>query len=62
METSLSLRKQSECCRRLSRYSFDPKMQVNLRKLGDDYATRADEIEHDQIAKGIDQERASSGR
>jgi hypothetical protein len=25
-----------------------------LRKLGDEYATLADEIEHDQIVKGLD--------
>ena len=44
METSLYLREQSERCRRLSHYSTDPKLQVSLRKLGDEYATRADEI------------------
>jgi len=59
METPLSLREKSERCRHLSHNSSDPKMQISLRKLGDDYATRADEIEHDQIVKGIDQDRAS---
>lgn len=62
LETPLSLRERSERCRRLSHDSSDPKMQINLRKLGDDYATRADEIEHDQIAKEIDQDEASSAR
>lgn len=54
METSLSLRERSERCRRLSHYSSDPKMQITLRKLGDEYATLADEIEHDQIVRGLD--------
>lgn len=52
MESSSSLREKSERCRRLSRSSTDPKLQITLRKLGDEYATRADEIEHDQIASG----------
>jgi len=34
-------------------------MQVSLRKLGDEYATRADEIEHDQIVRGIDPDDAA---
>lgn len=59
METSSYLREQSERCRRLSHYSTDPKMQVSLRKLGDEYATRADEIEHDQIVRGIDPDDAA---
>lgn len=59
METSSYLREQSERCRRLSHDSKDPKMQVSLRKLGDEYAARADEIEHDQIVKGIDPDDAA---
>jgi hypothetical protein len=35
-------------------------MQVSLRKLGDEYATRANEIEHDQIVKGIDPDDAAA--
>ena len=59
METSSYLREQSERCCRLSHYSTDPKVQVSLRKLGDEYATRADEIEHDQIVRGIDPDDAA---
>ena len=54
METSSILRKRSERCRRLSHYRTIPELQINLRKLGDEYATLADEIDHDQIIKGLD--------
>jgi hypothetical protein len=54
METSSILRKRSERCRRLSHYSTIPALQITLRKLGDEYATLADEIEHDQIVRGLD--------
>lgn len=53
MEISSYLREQSERCRRLSRYSTDRALQITLRELGDEYATLADEIEHDDIAKGL---------
>jgi hypothetical protein len=58
METSSYLRERSERCRRLSHYNSDPKMQITLRKLGDEYATLADEIEHDQIVMGLDSDAA----
>lgn len=54
METSSILRKRSERCRRLSHYRTIPELQITLRKLGDEYATLADEIDHDQIIKGPD--------
>jgi hypothetical protein len=42
-------REQADRCRRLSRDSTDPALQVSLRRLADEYKMRADEIENDEI-------------
>jgi hypothetical protein len=49
-------REQADRCRRLARESSDFALQVRLRRLADEYQTRADEIEDDEIfsAKGAD--------
>jgi hypothetical protein len=42
-------RQQADRCRRLARDSTDAALQLNLRKLADDYQTKADELENDAI-------------
>jgi hypothetical protein len=44
------LREQADRCRRLARDSSDPVLQVSLRRLADQYQTRADELEDDEIS------------
>jgi hypothetical protein len=43
-------REQADRCRRLARDSTDHVLQVSLRKLADDYQTKADELEDDAIS------------
>ena len=45
-------REQADRCRRLARESTDLALQVKLRRLADDYQTRADELEDDEIWAG----------
>jgi len=42
-------REQADRCRRLAHNSSDPVLQVNLRRLADDYQMKADELENDEI-------------
>ena len=54
METSLYLREQAERARRLARDSTDYSLQISLRRLADEYDTRADERLDEEIALGMD--------
>jgi hypothetical protein len=54
METSLFFRDKAEQARRLARDSTDPMLQISLRRLADDYDTRADERQDEEIALGMD--------
>lgn len=54
METSLYFREKADQARRLARDSSDPMLQVSLRRLADDYDTRADERQDEEIALGMD--------
>jgi hypothetical protein len=42
-------REQAERCRRQAHDSIDPVLKISLRKLADQYAMRADEIDNDEI-------------
>lgn len=53
MENSIYFREQAERCRRLARDTVDPTTKVSLRRMGDEYAMRADEIEDLEIARDI---------
>jgi hypothetical protein len=57
MEQSF-FREQADRCRRLARDSTDPVLQASLRRLGDEYQMRADELENDEI---ISAKRADPG-
>jgi hypothetical protein len=54
METSLHLRDKAEQARRLARGCTDPMLRISLRRLADDYDTRADERQDEEIALGVD--------
>jgi hypothetical protein len=54
METSLYLREKAEQARRLARDSTDSSLQIGLRRLADEYDTRADERLDEEIALGMD--------
>jgi hypothetical protein len=54
METSLYFRDKAEQARRLARDCSDPMLQISLRRLADDYETRADERQDEEIALGVD--------
>jgi hypothetical protein len=54
METSLYLREKAEQARRLARDSTDCSLQISLRRLADEYDTRADERLDEEIALGMD--------
>jgi len=55
MAKSQYFRDQAARAQRLAHDSTDPVLQVSLRKLADEYKTRADELEDDEIAvKGIE--------
>jgi hypothetical protein len=54
METSLFLRDKAKQARRLAHDSTDPMLQIRLRRLADDYDTRADERQDEEIALGMD--------
>ena len=54
-------REQAERCRRLAHDGSDPVLQVSLRRLGDDYQRKADELENDEIlAKCADPKRLAT--
>jgi hypothetical protein len=51
MEHSSSyFRDQADCCRRLARDSTDPMLKISLRKIADEYDTRADELLDEEVA------------
>jgi hypothetical protein len=54
METSSYFRKKADQARRLARDSSDPMLQISLRRLADEYDTRADERQDEEIALGMD--------
>jgi hypothetical protein len=54
MEHSIYLREQAERCRRLAGTTTDPIVKISLRRMGDEYVTRADEIEDLEIAISIE--------
>lgn len=54
METSRYLREKAEQARRLARHCADPAQQISLRRLADEYDTRADERLDEEIALGMD--------
>jgi hypothetical protein len=47
-------RSRNRSSRRLARDSTDPMLQISLRRLADEYTTRADEREDEEIALGMD--------
>jgi hypothetical protein len=50
MADSSYFREQAERCRRLARDSTDPALQVNLRRLADEYDTHSNEMIDQEIA------------
>jgi hypothetical protein len=54
METSSYFREKADQARRLARDSSDPVLQISLRRLADEYDTRADERQDEEIALGMD--------
>ena len=54
MQTSLYFREKAEQARRLAHNSTDSMLQISLRKLADEYTTRADERLDEEIALDID--------
>jgi hypothetical protein len=52
-------REQADRCRRLARESSDFALQVRLRRLADEYQTRADEIEDDEIFSTLGADRST---
>jgi hypothetical protein len=55
MEKSQYFREQAARAQRLARDSTDPMLQISLRKLADEYKTRADELEDWEISMtGLD--------
>jgi hypothetical protein len=54
MEPSSYFREKAEQARRLARDSTDPMLQISLRRLADDYDTRGDERQDEEIALGVD--------
>ena len=54
MEHSSSyFRDKADRCRRLARDSTDPILKISLRKIADEYDTRADELVDEEIAMRV---------
>ena len=49
MEDSSYLREQADSARRLAQASTDLTLKISLRRLADQYKTRADELENEEI-------------
>ena len=49
MEDSSYFREQADNARRLAQASTDPTLKISLRRLSDQYKTRADELDDEEI-------------
>jgi len=59
MEDSSYFREQADRTRRLAQASTDLTLKISLRRLADQYKTRADELEDEEIAtEGLGPQRA----
>ena len=62
MADSSYFREQAERCRRLARDSTDPALQVNLRRLADEYDTHSNEMIDQEIAQYLPFGQSRQGR